>query len=295
MLVKILLTATALFASAFLTLIIRKVSYENNVGKIWHSLLTQPKQSTFTESMVAELPAPVKRYFLHAIATGTPLATSVTLEMNGNFRPSEDKPWLPMQAKQIISAMKGFVWQARVGKGVMQISGADYYWQKSGRMGFSLWGLLPLVNASSADIARSAIGRLAVELIWLPSALLPQNGVNWQEIDDNTIQASFEIDGEPVKLTLVIDADGKLLKVSLPRWGDKTETGEHEYIPFGGEVQAENTFDGFTIPSQIIVGWWFGTEKYSEFLCATIHKYELHNIHLRQTNMGQPKPLSLDL
>jgi len=30
-------------------------------------------------------------------------------------------------------------------------------------------------------------------------------------IDNNTIQASFQIDGEPVILTLVIDANGKVL------------------------------------------------------------------------------------
>ncbi|MEA5628334.1 DUF6544 family protein [Nostoc sp. UHCC 0251] len=36
--------------------------------------------------MVAELPAPVQRYFLHAIALQTPLASSVSLKMSGNFR-----------------------------------------------------------------------------------------------------------------------------------------------------------------------------------------------------------------
>ncbi len=279
MLIKtLLLGCIAIILIAFFALVIMKVRYENDIAKIWTSLITKPPENTFTESMVGTLPAPVKRYFLHAIAPGTPLPHSVTLEMTGGFCLGKDKPWLPMTAKQIISAMQGFVWQARIGKDAMQISGADYYNQKSARMRFSLWGLLPLVDARNADIARSAIGRLAVEVIWLPPALLPQNGVNWQEIDDNTIQANFDIDGEPVKLTMVIDADGKFLQVSLPRWGDQTETGEHEYIPFGGEVEGESTFNGFTIPSQIAVGWWLGTEKYSEFFHATIQKYNPHHV-----------------
>ncbi len=59
--------------------------------------------------MVAKLPAPVQRDFFHAIAPQTALAASVSLKMKGNFRPSEDKPWLPMEAKEIVSASKGFV------------------------------------------------------------------------------------------------------------------------------------------------------------------------------------------
>ncbi|WP_050046954.1 DUF6920 family protein [Tolypothrix bouteillei] len=59
-----------------------------------------------------------------------------------------------MRAKQIISA-KGFVWKATIGHSLFQIIGADFYANRSSRMRFSLWGLLPLVNASSPDIMRS--------------------------------------------------------------------------------------------------------------------------------------------
>lgn len=152
--------------------------------------------------------------------------------------------------------------------------GADYYANKSGRMRFSLWGLIGLVNAHSPDIARSSLGRLAGELVLLPSALLPQHGVTWKAIDEKTIEASLNIDGEPVTLTLVIDTDGKLLKLSLPRWGNQTEDGSYTYIPFGGEYQEERTFRGFTIPSQISAGWWFGTDRYLEFFRATITQAE---------------------
>ena len=62
--------------------------------------------------------------------------------------------------------------------------------------------------------------------------------------------------------------------MSLPRWGDKTEDSSYAYIPFGGEVLEEETFGGFTIPSQISAGWWFGTDKYFDFFCANIEEAE---------------------
>lgn len=274
MIAKIFLIIGVLLAIAFIVLVIIQVRNEQEVERIWRSLKSSPAENRFTKDMVAELPAPVQRYFLHSIALGTPLASSVSLEMSGSFRMAQDKPWIPMRAKQITSALKGFVWKAVIGSGLFNFMGADCYANKSGRMRFSLWGIIPLVNAHSPDITRSSIGRFAGEFFWLPSALLPQRNVAWKAIDERTIQASLKIDGEPITLTLVTDLDGKLLKLSFPRWGEHKEDGNYNYIPFGGEFQEEYTFSGFTIPSQISAGWWIGTDRYSEFFRAKIERAE---------------------
>ncbi|MFB8790154.1 MAG: DUF6544 family protein [Potamolinea sp.] len=270
----VILSIGAMLVFAFITLAILRVRDDQEVNNIWRSLESTPTETRFTPEMVAKLPPPVQRYFLHAIAPGTPIANSVSLEMSGSFRLGTDKPWLPMQAKQIISASKGFVWKPVIGSSFMQMVGEDYYANKSGRMRFYLWGLIPLVNAQNSDINRAAIGRFVGESFWLPSALLPQSGVTWKAIDDNTIQASLKIDDEPVTLTMVIDSEGKLLKLSFPRWGEHTDDGSHTYIPFGGEYQQEKTFSGYTIPSQTSAGWWFGTDRYYEFFRAKIERAE---------------------
>jgi hypothetical protein len=176
-----------------------------------------------------------------------------------------------MQASQIISTSPGFIWKATIGKGLSSFSGADYYHQNKGRMRFSLGGLIPVIDAQNENIKRSAAGRLAGEYaLWLPSALLPQNGVSWQAISDCSIQANFKIDNEPIALTLTIDNDGKLREISLPRWGDKTKDGNWQYIPFAGKVESAKTFSGYTIASQITAGWWFGTDNYSAFFQSAI-------------------------
>lgn len=270
-LLVLLILATGAIA-AFLILLLVRVRYDRLVNEIWRSLQSQPTNAVFTPDMVADLDRPVRRYFLHAIAPGTPIAAYVELKMNGSFRLKPDADWLPMSASQIISLAPGFVWKASVGKATMSFSGADLYSRGKGRMKFSLWGLVPLVDAQDKNIVRSAAGRLGAEYIWLPSALLPQHGVTWQAIADNIIQADFKIDNQPITLTLTIDAGGKLLTISLPRWGDKTEDGNWQYIPFGGEVKAEKTFDGYTVPAKMSVGWWFGTDKYCEFFQSSIER-----------------------
>ncbi|WP_242055467.1 DUF6920 family protein [Nostoc flagelliforme] len=124
------------------------------------------------------------------------------------------------------------------------------------------------------QLTRSSIGRFTGEFFWLPSALLLQHNVTWKAIDERTIQASLNIDGELITLTLVTDFNGKLLKLSFLRWGEHTEDGSYAYIPFGGEFQEEQTFGGFTIPAQINAGWWFGTERYLEFFRAKVEQAE---------------------
>ena len=258
-----LLTILVIAIAIIETLLLIRIRYDRLVKKIEKSLISKPSGTVFTSEMVANLDEPVQRYFLHAIKPGTPLSTHVELKMGGSFRPKPDAEWLPMKASQIISADGGFVWKASIGRGFNKFSGADYYHQHQGRMRFFLWGLIPVVDAQNKDINRSAIGRLAGEYaLWLPSALLPQNGIIWKAIANNTIQAKFTIDNEPIALTLRIDSEGKILKLSLPRWGDRTATGSWQYIPFGGEIESENTFGGYTVPSQMNAGWWFDTDRY---------------------------------
>ena len=242
-----------------------------SVQQVWDALAGEPPTETFTEATVAHLPEPVQRYFRHAIAPNTPLAHTVDLTMTGSFKMG--KNWVPMRATERLSA-RGFVWKAAIGQGLMKFFGSDSYYQGRGQMHFALWNLFTVANDSSPDIARSAIGRLAGELIWLPSALLPQRGVTWEAIANNTIRASFSIDEEPISMTLTIDSDGRVLSTSYLRWGDQMPDRNHTYIPFGGDMVAERTFGGFRIPSQSHIGWWYGSNQYAEFFRGAIDRVE---------------------
>jgi hypothetical protein len=49
-------------------------------------------------------------------------------------------------------------------------------------------------------------------------------------------------------------------------------------MPFGGTMESEKTFGGYTIPTRIRVGWNFGNEKFEkgEFFRAEITNAEFH-------------------
>jgi hypothetical protein len=270
MIIKLMVAFGVLTAVALMTTAILRRRDVGEVDGIWQSLEATSTHQIFTEDMVSDLPAPARRYLLHAIRPGTPLMSSVSLEMRGTMRLKPGQEWMPMKARQIIAPPKGFVWRAEAGDGLMRFSGGDHYANGSGRVRFWLWGVIPLVRQEGPDVSRAALGRMVCETIWLPSSLLPQHGVKWEALDDESAQATMKIGEETVTLDLFIEPDGRLREIRILRWGNQTEDGSFGYIPFGGQIQEERAFGGYTIPSKVGVGWFIGTDRYFEFFRARI-------------------------
>ena len=156
MIIKLLVAFGVLTVVALMTLAVLRSRDDGKVDGVWQSLEAPSTHQVFTEDMVSDLPAPARRYLLHAIRPGTPLASSVRLEMHGTMRLKPEQEWMPMKARQIIAPPKGFVWRAEVGDGLMRFSGGDHYSNGSGRVRFWLWGVIPLVNQEGPDVSRAA-------------------------------------------------------------------------------------------------------------------------------------------
>lgn len=229
----------------------------------------------FDERMLAGLPEIAQRYFRHAIAAGTPLSTTVRLEMSGTFLLGDKSSYknFAMIARQILAPPAEFVWISSMRLGLLQIAGSDALVQGQGWTRF--WsGLIPVVNQkSSPDLNRSASTRPAMEAIWAPASLLPGTGVTWEQTGSDTARMIFPTGVEPVDLTL--GASGNVLEITALRWSDANADKTFRLQPFGGTARAEATFDGFTIPTDLHVGNHFGTSDYLPFFQAhvTLAKY----------------------
>ncbi|WP_100897170.1 hypothetical protein [Nostoc flagelliforme] len=79
MFVKILVDIVILIAVSFFVLVIMQVRTNQQVSRLWQTLESTPTQQHFHVDMITLFPAPVQRYFLHAIALGTLLVTSIKL------------------------------------------------------------------------------------------------------------------------------------------------------------------------------------------------------------------------
>jgi hypothetical protein len=145
--------------------------------------------------------------------------------------------------------------------GFLSVRVEDHYAAGKGAVNVWALGVLPVARARGPDVSRSARGRLAIEAIWLPSALLPGHGVSWEGISDDRARVTLTIDGEEIPLTLTVDEAGGLREATMLRHGD-LGVDRWQPIPYGVEVEAEATFQGYTIPTRLRGGWWYGTDRY---------------------------------
>jgi hypothetical protein len=86
------------------------------------------------------------------------------------------------------------------------------------------------------------------------------------------LRARFSDQADAGDLELEIDEHGRLRRVQLDRWGNPDGLGYRD-IEFGGFVDDEGTFQGYTIPTRLRVGWHVGSGRFEsegEFFRVTI-------------------------
>ncbi len=183
--------------------------------------------------------------------------------------------WRPFTARQVIRLGHGYVWEAKVPLGFTFISGFDQYLDGHGEMNWKLHGLLKVIGFKNADVSRSAEGRFACEQILLPSSFCSKS-VKWGE-SNGRVQAS--INGKSVEsiTDLGLAESGRLDTMSVNRWGNP-DGGDYKMLTFGGTMEDEKTFGGYTIPTRMRVGWHYGTDSLEkgEFFRAEITHAEFH-------------------
>lgn len=251
------------------------MSHEPTLDELWNAAPPRPSDGVFDPASIATLPEPARRYLTHAIAPGTPLATAVRLRMEGEIKLRD---WSPFTAEQVIRWDRGLIWKAKVrmgGHALLTVKGSDRWIDGEGSMRWKLFGLLPMMTADGPEISRSAAGRVQAESFMLPSVLL-RDDVRWSAVDDEHPHARVRVGGLETELQLTIDEHGRLLSTHLQRWGNP-EGGEFHFVDFGGMLSEERTFGGYTIPTRVRVGWYFGEQRWErdgEFFRATVSDVE---------------------
>jgi len=254
---------------AVFVIILSLVAFEKNSIKntenLWNKLDKKaPEDIYFDEDMLNEdIPPLAKKFLKSSIKNGTKIPKTAILDIEGKMKTKMDEtaPWNDISSKEILSD-RGFVWKTELKSGPLVLKGADYYFENNSEINFAVYGLIPVVKESNKDITKSAIGRLAIELIvWNPWNVMLDKNTKFEEIDSETFSVSFEIDGEPVTVYLKIDETGSLKEVYMNRW-NRLENGDYEYVPFGGTISEHLGQNGLKIAKTLNVGWNYGTGEY---------------------------------
>ena len=204
------------------------------------------------------LPAPVQRYFRAVLKDGQPIITAVTIDLAGTFNMSATgEQWKPFTSRQRVTTRRpGFLWDAAIAMAPgLKVRVVDCYIAGLGLLHATLQGLLTMAEIrGEGEIARGEFMRWFAEVAWYPTALLPSQGVRWEEVDDHSANATV-VDG-PLTLTLLF------------RFNDAGLIGSFRAAARGGMVDKKmvmapwegiwsnyQTRDGMSVPFTGEVAW----------------------------------------
>ena len=166
--------------------------------------------------------------------------------------------WRPFTARQVLTPPDGYIWAARTRLAGLPVTGYDRLGSGFGEMRWRLLRLIPVLNESGSDITRSAYGRLAGEIVLIPTAY---RHAAWSQGEHaNAAVATWRFDDDTEAAELRVARSGRLAEVRVNRWGNPGGAPFGRY-PFGVRVEAESRFGGITIPSVFRAGWWWGTDR----------------------------------
>ena len=185
------------------------------------------------------------------------------------------RSWRAFRATQVLAPPHGYVWSAHSRIAGLPVSGFDRYSDAAGEMRWRLMGVVPVMSAAGDEVTRSAAGRMAAEIVLIPTAF---RSATWSAgIAEGEIVGRFVVDGRTDEVQLRIDSAGRVQQVQIQRWGAPLGEPFARY-PFGVTVSNETTFGGVTIPSQFSAAWFAGTDRQAEgeFFRATVTDAVFH-------------------
>jgi hypothetical protein len=204
------------------------------------------------------LPVPVQRYFRLALKEGQPMIAEARIRHRGTFdMGNSSSQWKPFTSNQeVVTRRRGFDWDANIAMlpGV-SVRVHDAYVAGEGILHAAVLGLFSVVDLrGSQEIALGELMRFVAESAWYPTALLPSQGVRWEEIDARSARASLT-DGA-INLTMVFTFNNQGLIESV-RADSRGRTVGKETIPtpWQGRFWNYQQRDGMTVPFEGEVEW----------------------------------------
>lgn len=204
------------------------------------------------------LPAPVQRYFRAALSAHQAIVTAATLEHSGSFNMSEDaENWKSFTSRQhIVASRPGFVWNARIAIAPgLAVHVHDAYVAGAGRLHAAIAGLVTVADLKeSPELAEGELMRFLAEAAWVPTSLLPSQGVRWEPVDEHSARATLSDGPVTVTLTFGFAANGPIQTVRAEARG-RTVAGQVVPTPWEGRWSDVREQGGMRIPMSGEVAW----------------------------------------
>jgi hypothetical protein len=172
--------------------------------------------ATVTDDDLVHLPTAVAAYVRASGAVGRPRVGNLHATIRGRIRGGPDQPWMRFTGQQvnrygsepsrlfhIVASMRGVPTDV-----FHEFIGAD------ATMRAKVFSMIPIVNASGAEMTRSETVTILNDMCLLAPAALIDAAIEWETLDARTVRATFSRLDETITATLSFDEAGMLANFS---------------------------------------------------------------------------------
>lgn len=193
-----------------------------------------------------DIPPPVRRYLAFAAGPKATPIRYVHLVHSGRFRMGEGRKWTPIRGVEYLTiSPRFFHWRGRIAF----VGAVDRYVEGQGGLTVKLLSTIPVVRARWRKIDESELLRWTAESVWVPPALLPENGADWDAIDDNRAKITIEDGANRVEGEFHVDEVGRITEFKAMRYRDETKR------PWFGRYGDYREVEGYRVPFRCEVSW----------------------------------------
>ena len=166
-----------------------------------------------TEREVARLPEPLATYVRRAGAVGRPKVTSFRATVHGRIRGGPDKAWMSFTGQQVNTlgpdpSRLFFMDATMLG---LPVDILHTFSGGAATMRGRLCSLVPLLEASGADMTRAETVTVFNDLCIMAPAALPDASVTWNAVDSHAVRGTFGLGHQEVSAVLLFNEDGDLV------------------------------------------------------------------------------------
>jgi len=138
---------------------------------------------------------------------------------------------------------------------LLEVRVRDAYIGGGGMMQVKMFSLLPMVDEHDrVELDEAALQRFLAEAVWLPTALLPREGLAWSPIDERRALATLTDGATTVSLEFQFNDSGEVSGIFSP--GRYREFGgEYLPTPWKGRFSGYQERWGIRIPIDGEVEW----------------------------------------
>jgi len=210
--------------------------------------ITTSADALLTETDIAALPEPVKKYIRYTGSLGKPKVNNFKLTFNGKIRKDEQSPWMPFISEQynFIDSSNRLFFMKAVMKG-LPVAGYHCFKNGDAFMDIRLLSLFKVQYQDGVEMGISETVTFFNDMACMAPATLIDKRIKWLESDSSQAKAEFTSNGITIAATLYFNEKGELSNFIS---GDRYAAGKNnsmQKLPWSTPLYDYKEVDGYRL------------------------------------------------